>query len=151
MSLAAPPVSGLLMGLSTVSHWMGQACIAAGALRAVNSGQGAEEACDCGTPLSSGRDLLAMVSCPKSIRTHCKKCKIHQEHKVSQYKKGADSLVAQGKRRYDRKMQGFGGQKKPIFHKKAKVTKKVVLKLTCSECRSTWQRCIGRCKAFILG
>jgi hypothetical protein len=40
---------------------------------------------------------------------------------VTQYKKGADSLLAQGKRRYDRKMQGFGGQKKPIFHKKAKV------------------------------
>ena len=29
--------------------------------------------------------------------------------------------MVQGKRRYDRKMQGFGGQKKPIFHKKAKV------------------------------
>jgi hypothetical protein len=61
---------------------MGQTCIGAGALRAADE---AEVACDCATaalPLSSGRDLLAMVSCPKSIRTHCKKCKIHQEHKV---------------------------------------------------------------------
>ena len=26
--------------------------------------------------------------------------------------------MAQGKRRYDRKQRGFGGQTKPIFHKK---------------------------------
>ncbi|EKX34566.1 large subunit ribosomal protein L36Ae_2, cytoplasmic type [Guillardia theta CCMP2712] len=76
---------------------------------------------------------------------------MHQTHKVSQYKAGAASLVAQGKRRYDRKMQGFGGQKKPIFHKKAKVTKKVTLRLTCGECRRTMMRCIGRSKQFILG
>ena len=40
---------------------------------------------------------------------------------VSQYKKGKDSLYAQGKRRYDKKQAGFGGQTKPVFHKKAKV------------------------------
>lgn len=33
-------------------------------------------------------------------------------HKVTQYKKGKDSLYAQGKRRYDRKQAGFGGQTK---------------------------------------
>jgi large subunit ribosomal protein L44e len=74
-----------------------------------------------------------------------------QEHKVTQYKTGAARLLAQGKRRYDRKMRGFGGQKKPIFHKKAKVTKKISLKLTCSECSRSSQRCIGRTKNFILG
>jgi large subunit ribosomal protein L44e len=37
---------------------------------------------------------------------------------VSQYKAGPASLVAQGKRRYDRKQRGFGGQTKPVFHKK---------------------------------
>lgn len=47
-----------------------------------------------------------MVSCPKEIRTHCKHCKMHQNHKVTQYKTGAASLLAQGKRRYDRKQQG---------------------------------------------
>jgi len=31
-------------------------------------------------------------------------------------------LFAQGKRRYDRKQKGFGGQTKPIFRKKAKTT-----------------------------
>jgi hypothetical protein len=33
-----------------------------------------------------------------------------------------------GKRRYDRKQKGFGGQTKPIFRKKVKQTKKVTLK-----------------------
>jgi ribosomal protein L44E len=45
---------------------------------------------------------------------------IWQPHKVTQYKKGKDSLMAQGKRRYDRKQSGYGGQTKPVFHKKAK-------------------------------
>jgi Ribosomal protein L44 len=37
---------------------------------------------------------------------------------VTQYKKGKDSLFVQGKRRYDRKQSGYGGQTKPVFHKK---------------------------------
>lgn len=64
-----------------------------------------------------------MVNFPKEVKTYCNhpKCKNHQKWKVSQYKKGKDSLFAQGKRRYDRKQSGFGGQTKPVFHKKAKV------------------------------
>uniref|UniRef100_A0A0E9VCC3 60S ribosomal protein L36a n=1 Tax=Anguilla anguilla TaxID=7936 RepID=A0A0E9VCC3_ANGAN len=68
-----------------------------------------------------------MVNVPKTRRTYCKKCKRHQPHKVTQYKKGKDSLYAQGKRRYDRKQSGYGGQTKPIFRKKAKTTKKIVI------------------------
>jgi large subunit ribosomal protein L44e len=92
---------------------------------------------------------VAMVSFPKSARTHCPKCNKHMAHSVSQYKKGKDSLVAQGKRRYDRKQKGFGGQTKPIFHKKAKTTKKIVVLLQCQECSHKLQRCIGRCKTFV--
>ena len=44
-------------------------------------------------------------------------------HKVTQYKKGKDSLAAQGKRRYDRKQSGYGGQTKPVFHKKVRRTR----------------------------
>ena len=43
---------------------------------------------------------------------------VYSPHKVTQYKKGKDSLFAQGKRRYDRKQSGYGGQTKPVFHKK---------------------------------
>ena len=44
---------------------------------------------------------------------------------MTQYKKSQESKVAQGRRRYDRKQQGFGGQSKPILRKK--VTKIPVL------------------------
>lgn len=45
---------------------------------------------------------------------------VSRPHKVTQYKKGKDSLFAQGKRRYDRKQSGYGGQTKPVFHKKVR-------------------------------
>ncbi|KAJ6929563.1 hypothetical protein NC652_013443 [Populus alba x Populus x berolinensis] len=53
-----------------------------------------------------------MVNVPKTKKTYCKnkECKKHTLHKVTQYKKGKDSLAAQGKRRYDRKQSGYGGK-----------------------------------------
>lgn len=44
----------------------------------------------------------------------------YSPHKVTQYKTGKASLFAQGKRRYDRKQSGYGGQTKPVFHKKVR-------------------------------
>ncbi|XP_032113699.1 60S ribosomal protein L36a-like [Sapajus apella] len=106
-------------------------------------------------PLSfrAGSAHAEMVNVPKTRRTFCKKCGKHQPHKVTQYKKGKDSLYAQGKRRYDRKQSGYGGQTKPIFRKKAKTTKKIVLRLECVEpnCRSKRMLAIKRCKHFELG
>ncbi|XP_015761222.1 PREDICTED: uncharacterized protein LOC107340383 [Acropora digitifera] len=69
--------------------------------------------CDCASK---------MVNVPKQRRTFCKakKCKKHTLHKVSQYKAGKASLYAQGKRRYDRKQKGYGGQTKPVFRKKVR-------------------------------
>lgn len=58
------------------------------------------------------------VNVPKQRRTFCKKCKCHKLHKVTQYKKSKERKCCQGRRRYDRKQQGFGGQSKPIFRKK---------------------------------
>src|SRR3984885_12287525 len=72
-------------------------------------------------------------------------------HKVTQYKTGKASLFAQGKRRYDRKQSGYGGQTKPVFHKKAKTTKKVVLRLECVKCKTKAQLALKRCKHFELG
>merc|ERR1712072_877465 len=83
--------------------------------------------------------------------TFCRKCKKHTPHKVTQYKKGKESIWAQGKRRYDRKQSGFGGQTKPIFHKKAKTTKKIVLKMQCNACKQYHQIPIKRTKHFELG
>ena len=92
-----------------------------------------------------------MVHIPKTIRTYCPKLKKHTTHKVSQYKSGKASLLAQGKRRYDMKQAGFGGQTKPVFKKKAKNTKKVVLKLECTESKAKSFRKIKRCKTIIFG
>lgn len=94
-----------------------------------------------------------MVNIPKTRKTYCpgKNCRKHTVHRVTQYKKGPDSKLAQGKRRYDRKQSGFGGQTKPVFHKKAKVTKKVVLRLECVSCKYKNQLVLKRCKHFELG
>ena len=46
------------------------------------------------------------------------------------------ALLLAGKRRYDRKQSGFGGQTKPVFHKKAKTTKKIALRLQCQVCKA---------------
>uniref|UniRef100_A0A8D0DNF3 Ribosomal protein L36a n=1 Tax=Salvator merianae TaxID=96440 RepID=A0A8D0DNF3_SALMN len=76
------------------------------------------------------------VNVPKTRRTFCKKCGKHQPHKVTQYKKGKESLYAQGKNSED-----------------AKTTKKIVLRLECVEpnCRSKRMLAIKRCKHFELG
>lgn len=58
---------------------------------------------------------------------------------------------SRGKRRYDRKQSGYGGQTKPVFHKKAKTTKKVVLRLECNGCKAKKQLPLKRCKHFELG
>ncbi|KAJ2651395.1 40s ribosomal protein L44e [Coemansia sp. RSA 1287] len=94
-----------------------------------------------------------LVNIPKTRNTYCKglKCRKHTPHKVTQYKTGKASVFAQGKRRYDRKQSGFGGQTKPVFHKKAKTTKKIVLRLECTVCKYKQQLAIKRCKHFELG
>jgi len=94
-----------------------------------------------------------MVAFPKTKKTYCPsdKCHKHTVHKISQYKKGKDNQHAQGTRRYHRKQQGFGGQPKPIFHKKAKVTKKIVIRLECTECGYRTQQKLKRAKHFEVG
>lgn len=94
---------------------------------------------------------LFQVNVPKQRKTFCKKCKCHKLHKVTQYKKSKERSAAQGRRRYDRKQQGFGGQTKPIFRKKAKTTKKIVLRMECTECKYRKQTPLKRCKHFELG
>ncbi|KAJ8673319.1 hypothetical protein QAD02_004581 [Eretmocerus hayati] len=97
------------------------------------------------------KPLNMRVNVPKQRRTFCKKCKVHKPHKVTQYKKSKERHASQGRRRYDRKQQGFGGQTKPIFRKKAKTTKKIVLRMECTECKYRKQIPLKRCKHFELG
>merc|ERR1712001_560130 len=94
---------------------------------------------------------IKMVNIPKARRTYCSSCKKHQKFKGTQYKNSQYSKFAQGRRRYDRKQQGYGSQSKPILRKKAKTTKKLVLRLECSACKARNQCPIKRTKHFELG
>ena len=102
---------------------------------------------------SPGFSPHRQVNVPKTKKAYCKgkQCKKHTVHKVTQYKTGKASLYAQGKRRYDKKQSGFGGQTKPVFHKKAKTTKKIVLNLQCQSCKTRHMHAIKRCKHFEIG
>jgi len=100
-----------------------------------------------------------MVHYPKTMSTYCTEAHKHVQWKVSQYKKGRDSKKAQGKRRYDAKQRGFGGQTKPILRRTAKLTKKTTLKLETTVFNKRKgkdmkiKRCypIKRCRSFVLG
>ena len=72
--------------------------------------------------------ICFQVNIPKARRTFCPSCNHHEKFKVTQYKKSQESKFAQGRRRYDRKQQGFGGQSKPILRKKVR-TKSVYLSI----------------------
>lgn len=69
---------------------------------------------------------------------------------MSIYKKGKENPNKQGSRRYRIKQRGFGGQTKPILRRKAKVTKKPVLKLECKNCHTKVMKVIHRAKHVIL-
>ena len=71
---------------------------------------------------------------PKSIKTHCPKCRAHTEHAVTLYKAGKRRALAMGERRHEREKRGYGGQKYPLQKKFAKTTKKQTLKLKCQVC-----------------
>merc|ERR1711904_134788 len=89
-----------------------------------------------------------MVTNPKTMRSYSKFDKKHLVFKVSVAKRGKESTKAQGKRRYDEKQKGYGGQTKPIFRKKAKTTKKLILKLE-SDKRKVF-RCLPRAKTVVI-
>ena len=65
--------------------------------------------------------------------------------------KEKNSPFAQGARRYKRKQRGYGGQKKPILRRKAKVTKKLVIKMECGKCKTKHQQTMKRAKHVEFG
>ncbi|VCX42513.1 unnamed protein product, partial [Gulo gulo] len=90
---------------------------------------------------------------PKSRLTFCKKCGKHQHHKVTQFKKGKDSLHAQGKQCYDGKQSGYVGRVSQFSGKWQKLSN-IVLRFECIEpsyYKSKRMLAIKRCKHFELG
>jgi len=87
---------------------------------------------------------------PKKIRTYCPRCNTHTTHTVVVYKHGKRRAVAEGQRRYARKQEGYGSKRKPEQKRFAKVTKKVVLKITCTKCGYSRHIILGRLKKIEL-
>jgi len=79
------------------------------------------------------RGVASMIA-PREIRTYCPRCNKHTIHSVSIYREGKRRALAKGERAHEREKKGYGGQKYPILRRKAKTTKKQVLKLRCREC-----------------
>ncbi|EQB60517.1 60s ribosomal protein l44 [Vairimorpha apis BRL 01] len=91
-----------------------------------------------------------MVNLPKTRRTHCAHCNAHTVHKVTLYKKGKDNPDAKGNRRYRLKQKTIG-QTRPILKRKAKLTKKIMLKLECPKCKKIHQKSCKRAKHVVMG
>lgn len=70
---------------------------------------------------------------PQKIKTFCPYCKKHTEHTVEITKKKQRRTLAQGQRRYLRKLKGYTSFPRPKpDHEKS--TKKVDLRYKCSVC-----------------
>ena len=70
----------------------------------------------------------------KQSRKYCPKCDKHTIQTISIYKAGKMRKSAIGARHHAQDKKGYGGQKFPELKRKAKTTKKQVLKLKCKEC-----------------
>ena len=71
---------------------------------------------------------------PKEVRTYCPYCKKHTIHKVEIVKKKPRRTLAQGQRRFLRKMKGYGSFPKENPKGREKPTKKVDIRLRCTVC-----------------
>lgn len=70
---------------------------------------------------------------PKTQRIYCPFCRKHTQHLVERDKKKPRRKMAQGQRRYRRKLKGYGSfpRPKPSYEK---ATKKLDLRYKCKEC-----------------
>jgi len=70
---------------------------------------------------------------PKKQRIYCPFCKKHTEHTVEQVKKKARRKMAEGQRRFRKKLKGYGSfpRSKPDYEK---ATKRLDLRYKCKVC-----------------
>jgi len=87
---------------------------------------------------------------PKRVRIYCPRCNAYTEHTVSNYHAGQRRSLAEGQRRYERKLKGYGSTPKPKQKRFAKLTKKITLVYTCSKCSYKMIKSIGRLKKIEL-
>jgi len=86
---------------------------------------------------------------PKKLRLYCPHCKKHTEHTVEIAKKKTRRKMAQGQRRFLRKMQGYTSFPKEKPTGREKPTKKLDLRFKCTVCGKKHTRGKGfRVKKF---
>ncbi|VVB52588.1 50S ribosomal protein L44e [uncultured archaeon] len=77
---------------------------------------------------------------PDKITANCPSCHKHVIHNVRINRKGKESTLSRGRRKYTEVKKGYGGSprtpKKPVY----KVGKRTVLILECSNCKKKHQR-----------
>ncbi len=71
---------------------------------------------------------------PKEVRIYCPYCKKHTLHTVEKAKKRQRRKLAQGQRRFLRKLKGYGSFPKENPKGREKPTKKVDLRFKCKVC-----------------
>jgi large subunit ribosomal protein L44e len=67
-----------------------------------------------------------------------------QETPDPQGRRSEERKVALGRRRYDRKQEGFVGHVKPLLHPSKKTSKKISLRFTCQAYKKSTMYCLGR-------
>jgi large subunit ribosomal protein L44e len=85
---------------------------------------------------------------PKTVRTFCPYCKKHTVHEAELAKKRTRRKMAQGQRRFLRKMKGYTSfpREKPDYEKP---TKRVDIRFKCTVCGKKHTRGAGwRAKKF---
>jgi len=88
---------------------------------------------------------------PKIVRIYCPYCRKHTEHDVELSKKRPRRKMAQGQRRFLRKMKGYGSFPKENPKGREKPTKKVDIRFKCKTCGKTHTKGRGfRVKKFEL-
>ena len=71
---------------------------------------------------------------PKEMKIYCPHCRKHTLHTVELAKKKTRRTMAQGQRRFLRKMLGYGSFPKENPGKREKPTRRVDLRFKCSVC-----------------
>ncbi|KYK30554.1 MAG: 50S ribosomal protein L44 [Thermoplasmatales archaeon SG8-52-3] len=88
---------------------------------------------------------------PRKIKTYCPSCKKHTIHNVEKVKKRKASELKQGQRRFRRVMSGYRGFPRPKPEGREKTSRRIAMKLTCSECKKSHQPPTQRAKKFDIG
>lgn len=88
---------------------------------------------------------------PKQLNIYCQFCKKHTMHTAELAKKKPRRTMAQGQRRFLRKMLGYGSFPKENPKGREKPTKKIDLRFKCSVCGKKHMKGAGfRVKKFEL-